>query len=369
MGEIRQGVRKNVMMIVTNRCSLNCVYCYEKYKTSEEMTFATAKSIIDEEMAADDGYEEIIFDFFGGEPFLNFPLIKRAHDYLHSKTWPKKYLCFTTTNGLHIHGDVANWLWSNRRTFWCSLSLDGTPGMHNQNRNNSYDQINVDFFAKAWPDQPVKMTISRQTLPHLADGIIFLHRKGFKVTSTFAQGINWIKETDLPILERELKKLMVFYKANPEFPLAFLLDYPIHALCRELPREEKWCGCGESMKAYFVDGTLYPCQCFTPLANETSREQIYESIDFKQTATFVCAECTGCPYLPICPTCYGSNYIQRGSMGRRDQSLCAFYRACIDASAQFRATQIIHHHPTPEELTPEEYYVLKGTKLLHESCS
>lgn len=43
--------------------------------------------------------------------------------------------------------------------------------MHNLNRSNSYNDIDVDFFRKTWPTQAIKMTISAETLPMLADGI------------------------------------------------------------------------------------------------------------------------------------------------------------------------------------------------------
>lgn len=49
--------------------------------------------------------------------------------------------------------------------------------MHNVNRSNSYDDIDLDFFLEMYPEQDVKMTVSRETLPHLAEGVIELHQK------------------------------------------------------------------------------------------------------------------------------------------------------------------------------------------------
>ncbi|MEG2834152.1 MAG: 4Fe-4S cluster-binding domain-containing protein [Ruthenibacterium sp.] len=351
------------MLIVTNQCSLHCSYCYEKFKTNQEMTFSTARAIIDREMALEDGYTEIIFDFFGGEPFENFPIIQQIYDYLHSKKQSKKYLCFATTNGVRVHGKIKEWLRNNKDSFWCSLSIDGTPEMHNKNRSNSYADIDVDFFASTWPEQPAKMTVSRETLPYLAEGILFLQKKGLKVTSTFAQGIDWNHETDLALLERELKKLISFYLENPQCPLVSLLDYPVQNLCTQKQDNEKWCGCGEAMKAYSTDGTLYPCQCFTPLANSEEKMRELETLSFKSGEHLMDAECKECRYLAICPTCYGSNYISRGAMNLRDKSLCEFYSMCIDASIFLKANRIVERCKTANTLTSEEYFILKASRF------
>ena len=67
---------KTLMLILTENCNLNCVYCYEHHKTLDDMPFETAKKAIDAEFHDLDQYEHGEIELFGGEPFLNFELIK-----------------------------------------------------------------------------------------------------------------------------------------------------------------------------------------------------------------------------------------------------------------------------------------------------
>lgn len=137
------------------------------------MSFETAKEIIVKEMYAQNKFDMICVDFMGGEPFLQFQLMKDILQFLKDNSWSKKWFCFTTTNGTLVHGEVQQWLLDNKDSMEALLSLDGTREMHNTNRSNSYDRIDIDFFRKTSPY--VKMTISDKTLPHIAQGIIDLH--------------------------------------------------------------------------------------------------------------------------------------------------------------------------------------------------
>ena len=71
------------------------------------------------------------------------------------------------------------------------LSLDGTPTMHRTNRGCSFQDIDLDFFLSNWPEQKVKMTVSCETLPSLAEGIIYLQDRGFQVHANLGYGIPW----------------------------------------------------------------------------------------------------------------------------------------------------------------------------------
>jgi len=323
------------------------------------MDFDTAKAIVDHEILENDDFDEVSFEFFGGEPFLNFKLMKEVHDYLHSRPQNKKFICFTTTNGTLVHGDIKQWLSEHKNTFICGLSLDGTPEMHNTTRDNSFSAIDVDFFANTYPNQPIKMTINDDILPYLSDGIIFLLKKGFKVTPSFAQGVVWSGESSVIALERELKKLVDFYLLNPEYPIDSFINSYIPAINLYTSFEEKWCGCGNGMRAYFIDGNRYPCQCFTPLACQYD-EQAFSLVDFKSTELFYYEKCDNCMYIPLCSTCYGNNYIHRGNMAKRDLSICELNKSVIKAAAYFQTIRLLDK----KDLTDEDYATLKAGKLI-----
>ena len=126
---------KTLMLILTENCNLNCVYCYEHNKTIKDMSFETAKNIIDQEFVDIEEYEHGEIELFGGEPFLNFSLIKNIYDYTMEKYGENNDIVFaTTTNGTLVHGEIQEWLYKRRNNFIVTLSLDGTPEMQNANR-------------------------------------------------------------------------------------------------------------------------------------------------------------------------------------------------------------------------------------------
>lgn len=183
---------RTVVLILTHKCNLNCIYCYENYKDISCIDLEKAKKIIENEMNSNDDCDRV-FEFFGGEPLLEFEKIVALHDFLIDHKWSKKWITIITTNGTLVHGEIKEWLIQHKETVQVALSADGTPSMHNINRSNSYDLIDFNFFIET--HSVAKMTVSIKTLPHLSEGIIHLHNLGFKViTSNLAFGIDWSKK-------------------------------------------------------------------------------------------------------------------------------------------------------------------------------
>ena len=137
-----------VTITLTQQCNLACSYCYEHHKTQSAMDFSTAKSIIDQELLNTPDGESLEFDLFGGEPFLEFELIKAITEYICQNKGEKNCRVFATTNGTLVHGEIQEWLIQHKQCFICGLSLDGTREMHNLNRSNSYDMIDLSFFKE-----------------------------------------------------------------------------------------------------------------------------------------------------------------------------------------------------------------------------
>ena len=148
MQEYKSQNRRSVTITLTEACNLNCTYCYENHKSKNKISLDTAKKIIYKEMTENNGFDEVEFDLFGGEPFLEFELIKEIEKYFHHIVSDKRYVIFATTNGTLVHGEVQQWLIEHSEVFACGLSYDGTPDMQNINRSNSANMVDLDFFAK-----------------------------------------------------------------------------------------------------------------------------------------------------------------------------------------------------------------------------
>lgn len=333
---------KTITLIITERCNLSCIYCYEDKKSQKNMSFETAKGIIDNELASAD-YSKIMIEFFGGEPLLNFSLIKDIVSYV-NKTYPQKDVhFFATTNGTCAHGEVKLWLRHNVKQFTLGLSFDGTKQAQNLNRSNSFDKINLALFKELYPSQPLKMTISEKSLPLFFESVKYLTELGFDVSCNLAYMVDWLNESNRIVLEQQLNLLIDYYANNPSVKRCSMLDYDISILAHPLADDrivKKFCGCGTHMSVYGVDGKCYPCQLFSPVA---ANENAIQSKDFHVGRDIPkdCYphECNDCYFERICSFCLGSNYLSTGNMFMPDFNRCRLNKLIFQANAKLRALE------------------------------
>lgn len=357
-----QARKFHLSIVLTNQCNLNCVYCYESHKAKHHIEEKKVKDIITEYLNSP-LYEEVEIDFFGGEPFLEFDTIKNVCEWVWTRQWKNKYIFFATTNGVLVQGEIKEWLRQHKRGFWCCLSLDGTRDSHNTNRSNSFDKIDIAFFKECWPKQTVKMTISKETVEHIYENIVFIHSLGFEITGTnFAEGIDWENEKYIKIVASQLEKLVKFYIEHPELKSAPIVNMAIHK-CADTKEPRKWCGCGEHMVAYETDGKKYPCTFFTPM---TFSKNILEDVlkkDFADYDAFVDKDCYENCYLePVCNCCYGANLLSNNKINKRDRSKCALTKIRAVYSAALRANKILTH---PED-TYENKLAIQAINKINE---
>lgn len=306
------------------------------------MNIKTAKNIIDFEMdyvTKSDYYVCLNLELFGGEPFLEFNLMKDIVDYVKSKIFKKEISILITTNGTLVHGKIQEWLKENTDLVQCCLSLDGTKKMHDINRCNSFDRIDLKFFRETYPEEKVKMTISPESLPFLSEGVIFCHNNGFNVGCNLAFGIDWTDNNNLRLLKRELEKLSDYYLNNPTVVPCDMLGEPIRTRRSNTDMCRKWCGVGTHTCSYDTFGNKYPCQFFMPISmgDELSRkgkDMIFN--DFFPLSN-INEKCRNCVYEPSCPTCIASNYKRTGNPYKRDETMCDLYKLIIDARCDYLA--------------------------------
>ena len=192
--------RRTCMLMITHACNLNCSYCYEHYKKNVYMDTNLAKEIISREaqfVKDSDQFDEMEIDFMGGEPFMNFPLIKDVVEWLETGVIDIPWICFATTNGTLLTDKIKSWLREHKETINLGASYDGNSQMQSTNRGTDKHNIDLAFFHELWPHQELHMTISKETLPKLAEGVLDIQLKGYKVTAALAQGVDWILLTRL----------------------------------------------------------------------------------------------------------------------------------------------------------------------------
>lgn len=356
---------RNIILILTHSCNLNCTYCYEHNKCYECIDVDMAKEILEKEMSSNDDYDREI-EFFGGEPFLEFDKIVELYEFLESREWPHRWIAMATTNGTLVHGEIKDWLLAHKENFKVALSADGTPAMHNLNRSNSYDKIDFEFFAKT--TSVTKMTVSLETLPSLSEGIIHLHNLGFEtVRANLGFGIDWSDDKNLSVYASELRKLADYYIENPHLRPSDIMELPIENIN---PKTRKYasrhCGAGVELVAYEIDGTAYPCHTFAPVSvsDEIASKALQLKFDSKICLDCFDKKCQNCIVASVCPNCYGINFSTTGNMYSKDDGFCRMIKVQFLANAYFKHQQYLKGLL---KLNPEEEYRLLNNIMLVQS--
>ncbi len=363
--------RRTVMLTVTEDCNLRCRYCYEPTKSRDRyMSLKVAQEAITHFMESDDEFDEVEFDFFGGEPMLAFDLVRDVVDWFHSRPWPrdKGHLFLLGTNGTILTEEMKAWLVKYKQCVRIALSLDGNKIAHDLGRDNSYDRVmqNLPFFQEHWSEQPIKATICAETIPYVADSIIEMEEMGLLFTINVVFEDIWgtleQKSILLETYAQQLDRLVEYYVARPHLFPALIVDRRSeHA---DLPADSKsagedcvrWCGAGHEMLVVGINGNRYPCHRFSPWV---TNRPVPTALANRQD-TWRPEECTECQLVRICSTCAGFNWQENGDSGIRTTYHCDAFKLEVMASAKLQVQRLLQQQPEDlAKLPPEEALTIK----------
>lgn len=364
---------KNIFIIVTNRCNLRCVYCYEQGKGSVTADVPMMKGILRDEFA-DSGFDSFDVIFHGGEPFAEFGIVKELSEWIWQNYSDCDIRLLTTTNGTLLDDNIKSWLSTNARRFIPILSLDGGRETHNHNRCNSFDRIDFNFFLQHWPRQRVKMTVNPDGLHRMFDDIMEIRNLGFRVNPSLAQEVTWNLAEASEVFSSELEKLVQYYLDNPQLDPCPMLDLSPALLAETggMPRN-KACGAGTNNVAYDMHGHRYPCHSFITdfkkpyNANEVGL--LFADLN-KKDGVELCPRCEGCWAFRYCEPCYGMNYSHRGDMGCFDPAVCTFTKLRVRAAASMYAHMILSSNDywlLRDKTNQELNDIIAGINLIHNS--
>lgn len=336
---------REIFVMITNKCNLNCSYCYETTKNNQHVSPSKLKTLLSKEFNENRShYDEFNLIFHGGEPFLSFKELKELSEWTWENFPELNVLCMATTNGTQNSVEIQTWLKKNKDRFIPILSIDGDRESHNLNRSNSYDLIDRNFFKKNWPLQAVKMTVNQDTLAKLFSNFLSLSKYGFEVNPSLAKEVPWSPERDLPILAREMKKMADYYVANPEFIPCPLINIPVQNFSPSLNiPHHRACGAGENIIAFDVNGNAYPCHAFIGNPNLPYNKPKMESnfnLLKSNKGLLISEDCKDCFIYSCCSPCYGLNYTNREGMGKFDPVMCEFNKVCILSAANMFSRMI-----------------------------
>lgn len=277
----RETVVKALCLHIAHDCNLACRYCFaeegEYHGRRALMSFEVGKKALDFLVANSGGRKNLEVDFFGGEPLMNWEVVKRLVEYGRSLEEPtnKKFRFTLTTNGMLLNDEVEEFC--NREMSNVVLSLDGRREINDKmrpsrNKKGSYDLI-VPKFQKLADSRNqmnyyVRGTFTRNNLDFSEDAIHFADL-GFKQMSiepvvSLSEEPYSIRMEDLPQIMEEYDKLAVEYIKRKKEGRGFNFFHFMIDLQQGPCVAKRLSGCGSGTEYLAVTpwGDLYPCHQF-----------------------------------------------------------------------------------------------------------
>ena len=276
----RPTVVKALCLHIAHDCNLACQYCFaeegEYHGKRELMSYEVGRKALDFLVANSGNRRNLEVDFFGGEPLMNFQVVKDLVAYGRSleETHDKKFRFTLTTNGVLLNDDIMEF--ANKEMGNVVLSIDGRKEVHDRMRPfrkgaGSYDLI-VPKFQKFADSRHQEKYYVRGTFTHnnldFSKDVLHLADLGFKqisVEPVVAQETDSyaIREEDLPqLMEYEnlaLEMVKRHGKENDFNFFHFMIDLE-GGPC--VAKRLSGCGSGTEYLAVTPTGDLYPCHQF-----------------------------------------------------------------------------------------------------------
>ena len=277
-----EPVIKSLCLNIAHDCNLRCKYCfasqgdYDTHKR-ELMSFDVAKRAVDLLIRSTEGKRQHCeIDFFGGEPLMNFDVVKQTIEYIREqeKIHNKIFKLSLTTNGMLL--DPAKVKYLTDQHISLILSLDGRPEVHNRMRpdaggRDSYDTCarNQVYAAKHRNGEEyyVRGTYTKYNLDftedvrHMAD----LGFEGLSMEPVVGDDLSYaITDDDLPRIFDEYDRLTDFYLQRYDEGRPFIYYHFIMDLYRGpcIAKRLRGCGAGHEYMCFVPNGDIYPCHQF-----------------------------------------------------------------------------------------------------------
>ena len=368
---------KGITFIVTKDCQLACKYCYLVGKNSKErLSFGVAKQAIDYILANKEEFDEdsVIWDFIGGEPFLEIELIDKICDYIKTELYKKDHHWFNSyrfsfsTNGINYHTKkVQDFIMKNRNHLSIGITIDGTQKKHDLNRiwktadmeqgkmpsseeerGSYYDVVkNIPLWLQQFPDGATKVTISSADIPYIKESVLHLYSLGIHEVNINCVFEDVWREGDDILFEEQLLQLADaiidggFYK---DYACSFFSEHIGKSQDKKLDNQN-WCGAGK-MLSIDAAGHFYPCTRFAQYSLRDKKAwvigNVNEGINKNMLRPFLtldrCSqsrpECIDCEVSSGCAWCQGENYDAADSptIYQRATAICKMHKARVRAN-------------------------------------
>lgn len=361
----RQSVVKALCLHVAHDCNLRCKYCFAgegEYKGGKAlMSYEVGKQALDFLIKASGTRRNLEVDFFGGEPLMNFDVVKKlvAYGREQEKIHDKNFRFTLTTNGVLLDDEVMEF--ANREMSNVVLSLDGRKEVNDHfrvspNGKGSYDLI-VPKFKKMAESRNQKDYYIRGTYTHnnldFANDILHIADLGFEQISMEPvvappEEEYALREEDLPKLLSEYDRLAVEMlkrkKSGKGFTFFHFMIDMTGGPC--IVKRISGCGVGTEYMAVTPWGDLYPCHQFVDnpdflLGNVFDGIKNKEICDkFKLCNVYAHEECNNCFARMYCSGgCPANAFHSTGSITGVYELGCELHKKRIECAIMLKVAE------------------------------
>ena len=344
---------KAMCLHIAHDCNLRCPYCFAEqgpYGGDLSMMDAeTGKAAIDFLFDISGNRKNLNIDFFGGEPLMNFDVVRELILYIGDKAKKTGKIpeLTLTTNAVLLDKEKGNFL--KEHEISVVLSIDGRPEVHDKmrytaNQKGSYDLVmkNIkDFIADGYDKYIVRGTFTRHNLDFIKD-LEHLSEHGLKNLSiepvvAEESAAYSIREADIPDVLKTYEELTELLEKESSFNF-FHFNIDIYkGPC--LPKRISACGAGTEYLAVSPKGDLYPCHQFVGnkgflmgnvedrLINKVIGKKLQDANVLKKP------ECMKCWARFYCSGgCHASNFYQQEDLFTVYQTGCEMQKKRIECS-------------------------------------
>ena len=361
----RSAVVKALCLHVAHTCNLNCSYCFAsqgKYHGDRAlMSFEVGRRALDFLIENSGTRVNLEVDFFGGEPLMNWSVVKDLVAYARTQEGPrnKKFRFTLTTNGMLIDDDVIEF--ANKEMHNVVLSLDGRKEIHDRLRvdyagRGSYDRI-VPKFQKLVESRGGKGYYMRGTFTHanpdFTKDVFHMADLGFTELSMepvvcAPDDPAALTEEDLPIVLEQYEILAKEMLKREEEGRGFTFYHYMLDLTRGpcIYKRISGCGSGTEYMAVTPWGDLYPCHQFVgedayklgDIWNGVTNTAVRD--EFKLCNAYARPECADCWARLYCPGgCAANAYHAPGPIRGIYSYGCELFRKRIECAIMMKAVQ------------------------------
>lgn len=318
--------------------------------------------------------EAVVWDFIGGEPFLEIDLIDKVCDYIKTEMfrlrhpWFDSYRFNFSTNGINYNSEkVQSFIKKNATHLSIGITIDGTKRKHDLNRiwktaemeqgiapkpedeHGSYDDVvkNIPLWQKQFPGAGTKVTISSADIPYIKESVLHLYSLGIHEVNINCVFEDVWKEGDDILFEEQLIELADaiidggYYK---DYVCSFFTEHIGKPMNMQL-ENQNWCGAGK-MLAVDAEGNFYPCMRFAKYSLRSKDAliigNVHDGIDKNKLRPFLtldrCTqskqECIDCEVASGCAWCQGENYdaADTPTIYQRSTAICKMHKARVRAN-------------------------------------